>query len=210
MSSDVKEFGSYLRKLRKKQGLSTRSLAELSGVSQSYISHVEIGRKPSVPSPEILDKLATALGVPYRTLMRKAGYLDDERYISFVDTEIEIRLLKMLDKKEKRIHDYYVEELLDLFSKYDKAVPIHNGRLHNEDILNNVLYQIDDPDVLENLRDDILSIELRPIPDDEFDLHGFLNKPEIHYRTVKLDDQKKQLIFSYLDALFWGELGRND
>ncbi|HER2178041.1 TPA: helix-turn-helix domain-containing protein, partial [Streptococcus pyogenes] len=37
---NVKEFGAYLKELRKSKSLSTHKLAELSGVSQSYISHV--------------------------------------------------------------------------------------------------------------------------------------------------------------------------
>jgi transcriptional regulator with XRE-family HTH domain len=74
---DVKEFGKYLRGLRKEKSLSTHKLAGLSGVSQSYISHLESGRKSGFPSPDILKKIATALGVPHIILMNNAGHVDN-------------------------------------------------------------------------------------------------------------------------------------
>ena len=72
-----KEFGRYLLELRKRKALTTRNLAALSGVSQSYISHVESGRK-GIPSPDILKKLSTALEVPYIEMMDMAGLLPEE------------------------------------------------------------------------------------------------------------------------------------
>jgi transcriptional regulator with XRE-family HTH domain len=46
---------------RKKQNMTIRKLAELSGVSTGYISEVERGEKK--PTIEVLCKLAVALGV---------------------------------------------------------------------------------------------------------------------------------------------------
>lgn len=68
------DFGNYLRALRKSKSLTTRKVADLSGVSQSFISNLENGNR-GLPSPEILQKLSTALGVNYIELMEKAGYL---------------------------------------------------------------------------------------------------------------------------------------
>jgi transcriptional regulator with XRE-family HTH domain len=75
---DVKEFGLYLKSKRKSKSLSTHKLAELSGVSQSYISHLEGGRKDNAPKPSILEKLAEPLGLSYVELMVAAGYWNDE------------------------------------------------------------------------------------------------------------------------------------
>ncbi|NHN33565.1 helix-turn-helix domain-containing protein [Paenibacillus agricola] len=74
---DVKEFGRKLREYRKERSLSTHELAEKSGVSQSYISHLESGRKTGMPSPEILKKLADPLGVEYSHLMYDAGHIEE-------------------------------------------------------------------------------------------------------------------------------------
>ncbi len=68
-------FGSMLKEIRELKGLSTRQLAEISGVSQTYISHLETGRKENTPSPDILAKLADPLGVTYEQLMELAGYI---------------------------------------------------------------------------------------------------------------------------------------
>lgn len=78
-----KDFGNYLRSLRKDANLTMRKLDALSGVSHSYISQLERGER-GIPSPDILKKLADPLGVQYGELMHEAGYfgnqvsLDDE------------------------------------------------------------------------------------------------------------------------------------
>ena len=54
-------LGARLRELRKKKGLKLVALANKSGVSLAYVSEVERGRK--LPSLEILDRLAGALGL---------------------------------------------------------------------------------------------------------------------------------------------------
>lgn len=55
-----------LRGLREQQGWSLEQLAERSGVSRSNISNIERGQ--SSPTAVVLDKLATALGVPLASL----------------------------------------------------------------------------------------------------------------------------------------------
>lgn len=70
------EFGSYLKSLRKKKGLTLTELGDLIGYSNPYLSQIENGKK-GIPSPDILKKLAEPLGVSYAELMRKAGYFDD-------------------------------------------------------------------------------------------------------------------------------------
>lgn len=72
----AKEFGSYIRDLRKARKLTIRQLELYSEVSNSYLSQLENGKK-GIPSPTILKKLSDPLGVAYEELMSKAGYLDD-------------------------------------------------------------------------------------------------------------------------------------
>lgn len=70
----AKNFGKFLRKLRKERGLTIRQVETYSGVSNAYLSQVETGKR-GIPSPEILEKLAPVLKVSYELLMEKAGYL---------------------------------------------------------------------------------------------------------------------------------------
>ncbi len=55
-----------IKTLRKKLGWSQEQLAERTGVSAPYITQIEVGKR--TPSLDIVEKLATALGVEYKTL----------------------------------------------------------------------------------------------------------------------------------------------
>lgn len=52
--------------LRKRLGWSQEMLAERTGVSAPYITQIEVGKR--TPSLDIVEKLAAALGVEYKTL----------------------------------------------------------------------------------------------------------------------------------------------
>lgn len=74
---EAKEFGEYLKGLRKGKKLTIRQLDLYSGVSNSYISQMERGER-GIPSPDILRKLSKPLGVEYVTLMERAGHIERE------------------------------------------------------------------------------------------------------------------------------------
>ncbi len=69
-------LGLYLASVRAGKGLTLREVEEATGkeVSNAYLSQLENGRI-NRPSPHILHSLAEAYGVPYETLMEKAGYI---------------------------------------------------------------------------------------------------------------------------------------
>lgn len=73
---NVKEFGEQLRAIRKEKRLTLMQLEELTGYSHPYLSlsQIETGKKKSIPSSELLERLATALKVPYSSLLTMAGY----------------------------------------------------------------------------------------------------------------------------------------
>ena len=68
-------FGEYLRSIRKSKNLSIVKLAEISGVSNPYISQLENNK--FTPSIEIMLKLAKALDVSMLELLKGAGYLSE-------------------------------------------------------------------------------------------------------------------------------------
>lgn len=70
------EVGALLGDLRTAKGLSLREVEQATGnaVSNAYLSQLENG-KIQKPSPNVLHRLAEVYGVPYETLMEKAGYL---------------------------------------------------------------------------------------------------------------------------------------
>jgi len=68
------DLGSFIREQRERSALSIRKLAELTGVSNPYLSQIERGvRKPSA---EILRSIAEALAIRTETLYERAGLLD--------------------------------------------------------------------------------------------------------------------------------------
>lgn len=75
MSKPEPTLGELVRKLREEAGLSTRKLAELSGVNQSNISRLELGRAPR-STMSSLTRIAEALDVDPRRLYAAAGLTD--------------------------------------------------------------------------------------------------------------------------------------
>ena len=69
------EFGSFIRKLRKEREMTIRQLELYSGVSNSYLSQLENGKR-GIPSPDIIKKISKGLKVDYNDLMIKAGYME--------------------------------------------------------------------------------------------------------------------------------------
>lgn len=70
------DVGTFIKEQREKSSLSIRKLAEITGVSNPYLSQIERGvRKPSA---EILRSIADALSIRTETLYEKAGLLDEQ------------------------------------------------------------------------------------------------------------------------------------
>lgn len=62
------QLGIKVRKLREEAGYSQSELAEKVGVTQGFISHIELGiREPGLPT---LRKIAAVLGVPVEYLVK--------------------------------------------------------------------------------------------------------------------------------------------
>jgi len=68
------ELGTFIRDQRRRTHLSVRRLADLSGISNPYLSQIERGLRK--PSADILQQLAKALSISAETLYVRAGILD--------------------------------------------------------------------------------------------------------------------------------------
>ena len=67
-------LGAFIRSQRKLANLSLRQLAELTNLSNPYLSQLERGLHQ--PSVRVLKQLADALNVSAQTLLTQAGLLD--------------------------------------------------------------------------------------------------------------------------------------
>lgn len=122
------EFGEYLKKLRKDRGLTLTELAHQSGVSQPYLSQIEIGNR-GIPSPDKLRSLAEPLGVDYFYLMAKAGYYSDKEALNH----------KII--YDRAVNDFKETELKDLFE--DPRWIRYNGHLLDNEDRKRILAMLD-------------------------------------------------------------------
>ena len=74
--SQMEALGSFIRTQRKLADLSLRELAEMTEVSNPYLSQLERGLHQ--PSVRVLKSIANALNVSAETLLVQAGLLEDE------------------------------------------------------------------------------------------------------------------------------------
>jgi transcriptional regulator with XRE-family HTH domain len=72
--AQTKALGSFIRSQRKLANLSLRQLADLSSLSNPYLSQIERGLHQ--PSVRVLRLLADALNVSAETLLAEAGLLE--------------------------------------------------------------------------------------------------------------------------------------
>jgi transcriptional regulator with XRE-family HTH domain len=73
--AQMKTLGSFIRSQRKLANLSLRQLAELTSLSNPYLSQIERGLRK--PSAEILQGIARGLRISAETLYVRAGILDE-------------------------------------------------------------------------------------------------------------------------------------
>ncbi|WP_196427021.1 helix-turn-helix domain-containing protein [Paenibacillus woosongensis] len=124
MSSN--EFGKHLKTARESKKMTLEVLGTKVNLSKSYLSHIENGRREP-PSPEILRKLAEALGISYEELMIKAGYWN-ERHTSedkilfeeinnerWKDFERTTEVLKALSDDDGYFPDYLHDDIFRIF-----------------------------------------------------------------------------------------------
>ncbi|PSK97543.1 transcriptional regulator with XRE-family HTH domain [Haloactinopolyspora alba] len=69
------DVGEFLREQRRGAKLSLRQLAELTGVSNPYLSQIERGLRK--PSADVLQQIAKALRISSEALYVRAGLLDE-------------------------------------------------------------------------------------------------------------------------------------
>jgi transcriptional regulator with XRE-family HTH domain len=108
-------LGSFIRSQRRLANLSLRQLAELTDVSNPYLSQIERGLHE--PSVRVLKSIARALNVSAETLLSQAGLLEGEgaggapRHDARQDTEAAIRA-------DSRLTDAQKTALLAVYRSY--------------------------------------------------------------------------------------------
>lgn len=73
-----KDFGTRIKELRLKKGITQYELAEKCAIDPKHISHIETGR--SFPKADLIEKLASALDVEYIEFFR-IEHLKDRQFM---------------------------------------------------------------------------------------------------------------------------------
>jgi transcriptional regulator with XRE-family HTH domain len=79
------QYGKALSEGRRRSGLTKRALAELAEVDESYISHVEAGRRD--PSGALLATFAKVLRIPLPVFLLLGAEADDLRGLSVAEAK---------------------------------------------------------------------------------------------------------------------------
>jgi len=91
--------GEFIRLQRGLAHLTLRQLADLSEVSNAYLSQVERGLYS--PSAQVLKNVARALDLSAETLYARAGLLDEDEGEAATDVEHAVRLDDRLTTEQK-------------------------------------------------------------------------------------------------------------
>jgi transcriptional regulator with XRE-family HTH domain len=108
-TSKVGSIGEYIKDQRQRAKVSLRQLAEVTGVSNPYLSQIERGLRK--PSAEILQQIAKGLRISAEALYVQAGILDDRE--SETDVQAAIRADTALSERQKQV-------LLDIYESFRK------------------------------------------------------------------------------------------
>ncbi|WP_332662279.1 helix-turn-helix domain-containing protein [Aeromicrobium sp.] len=108
MQRTVEGLGEYLREQRGQAQMSLRQLAELTDVSNPYLSQIERGLRR--PSAEVLQQIAKALRISAESLYVRAGILDaDESGARMVEDAIAL---------DHRLTERQKTALLDIYRSF--------------------------------------------------------------------------------------------
>lgn len=100
MAKKMKEpyiFGTYLRKLRGRKGVTLKEVEKATGLSNPYISQLETGVRRRLPTPDRLKILADYFNVTISELLEKAGYVDLREIRETFEQKIERAFLHVIN-----------------------------------------------------------------------------------------------------------------
>lgn len=101
----VENLGDYLREQRRQAQMSLRQLAEMSEVSNPYLSQIERGVRR--PSAEVLQQIAKALRISAESLYVRAGLIDiDESGARMVEDAIALDA-RLTERQKSALLDIY-------------------------------------------------------------------------------------------------------
>lgn len=116
MNLDTTPFSKYLKSLRDASGYTLRQVQKETGISNTYVSNLENGKKTS-PSIETISALARVYGKGinfsevYRNLLKLAGYNTDFYFLDEVTKDKVIKQLDLLSDDKGYFFDHLKSDI---------------------------------------------------------------------------------------------------
>ena len=103
MNAIRETFVNNLKHYRKQKGISQEKLSYAVGKSIAYINQIE--NKDTWPQPEMVDKIAVALGIPSSALFEEKGSTENQKasFASEFGKSLETELLSRIEKDIKDV-----------------------------------------------------------------------------------------------------------
>ena len=103
MNAIRETFVNNLKHYRKQKGISQEKLSYAVGKSIAYINQIE--NKDTWPQPEMVDKIAVALGIPSSALFEENGSPENQKasFASEFGKSLETELLSRIEKDIKDV-----------------------------------------------------------------------------------------------------------
>jgi transcriptional regulator with XRE-family HTH domain len=111
--AQMKALGSFIRSQRKLANLSLRQLAELTSLSNPYLSQIERGLHQ--PSMRVLRSLADALNVSAETLLTQAGLFESAADAAAPDASEVLQTVESVIRADARLDDEQKSALLAVY-----------------------------------------------------------------------------------------------
>jgi len=136
------KIGSHIREVRVSQDISVRKLAEMTGISHSYISQIE-NNKRKKPKKYVIKTLCDALGIDYFDLMIEVGYFSKEEAQDRREVlKSSLESGKELDKTLQELEDDKRDILSILIGGY--GTPLYDKRELSEQYIRFLIRLIND------------------------------------------------------------------
>lgn len=81
LSEEKFSLAAYIYRLRTERNLKQNELAKRAGLTTSYISQIESGKRTN-PSPKTMEKIAQALSIPTIDVIKVIDFISDENPVN--------------------------------------------------------------------------------------------------------------------------------
>lgn len=119
LSEEKFSLADYIYRLRTERNLKQNELAKRAGLTTSYISQIESGKRTN-PSPKTMEKIAQALSIPT---------IDVIKVIDFISDENPVNNLRLFDVSGLENPDIQrIEDQIELLKIKNKYKEMKKGR----------------------------------------------------------------------------------